>query len=75
MPVSRLPDASRYKAVMTENRMYRKQQYMARADVDAEGLLKVPILKSRRSNPTRVETWARIHVVYGMRTVSMYEIN
>ena len=27
---------------MTENRKYRKQQYAMRADVDAEGLLKVP---------------------------------
>lgn len=26
---------------MTENRKYRTQQYAARADVDAEGLLKV----------------------------------
>ncbi|CAM9093241.1 unnamed protein product, partial [Laminaria digitata] len=30
----------RYKAIMTENRKYRKQQYTSRADVDAEGLLK-----------------------------------
>lgn len=31
----------RYKAIMTENRKYRAQQYAARAEVDAEGLLKV----------------------------------
>ncbi|CAM9137868.1 unnamed protein product [Ectocarpus sp. 4 AP-2014] len=35
-----LESVFRYKAIMTENREYRKQQYAARADVDAEGLLK-----------------------------------
>eukprot|EP00752_Nemacystus_decipiens_P002219 g2107.t3 len=35
-----LESVFRYKEIMTENRMYRTQQYAARADVDAEGLLK-----------------------------------
>lgn len=37
-----IPHHFRYKAIMTENRKYRMQQYAVRADVDAEGLLKVP---------------------------------
>ncbi|CAM9180110.1 unnamed protein product, partial [Hapterophycus canaliculatus] len=35
-----LESVFRYKAIMTENRKYRTQQYAARAEVDAEGLLK-----------------------------------
>ncbi len=31
---------------MTDNRNFRTQQYAARADVDAEGLLKVAIIPS-----------------------------
>lgn len=31
---------------MTDNRKYRTQQYAARADVDAEGLLKVTLILS-----------------------------
>lgn len=33
---------------MTENRLYRTEQYAARADVDAEGLLKVGALEIQR---------------------------
>lgn len=40
---------------MTDNRNYRTQQYAARADVDAEGLLKVTINLENVSAPNSMD--------------------
>ncbi|CAB1113052.1 unnamed protein product [Ectocarpus sp. CCAP 1310/34] len=53
-----LESVFRYKAIMTENREYRKQQYAARADVDAEALLKASLDSFRREYELRVRAHA-----------------